>query len=69
MDKHCLIRLLFAGDELQIDKTGKMNGRGAYLCGKPQCWETAATHSALDKALRHDLSDDDRAYLRQMKPS
>ena len=68
-DKRDLIRLVFAADSLRIDATGKMNGRGAYLCRKQACWEAAATRSTMDKALRRSLDDHDRNYLRQMKPS
>ena len=68
-DKRDLMRLVFADDSLRIDKTGKMNGRGAYLCRKQECWELAATRSMMDKALRRSLNEDDRRYLRQMKPS
>lgn len=68
-DKRDLIRLVFAADSLRIDETGKMNGRGAYLCRKQECWESAASRSTLDNALRRSLNDRDRNYLRQMKPS
>lgn len=68
-DKRDLIRLVFAADSLRIDKTGKMNGRGAYLCRKQECWESAAARPILDKALRRNLNDHDRNVLQQMKPS
>ena len=67
-DKRALTRLVFAKEKLQVDKTGKMQGRGAYLCTAPDCWTLAASRTQLSKALRHALSDDDREYLRQMTP-
>lgn len=69
MDKRSLTRLVFVDNKLSIDKSGKMNGRGAYLCGKANCWDAAATRTVLDTALRRDLHDDDRSYLRHMKPA
>jgi len=68
-NKRELTRLVIANDSLQIDRTGKMNGRGAYLCGKATCWALASRGSQLSRALRHELSADDRDYLRQMSPS
>ena len=68
-DKRMLTRLVFAQDRLRIDASGKMNGRGAYLCANPGCWRQAAAGSQLGKALRRDLSAKDRDYLRQMTPS
>ena len=68
-DKRRLTRLVVADDSLQIDATGKMNGRGAYLCDNPSCWASSATGSQLARALRQELSDGDRDYLQQMTPS
>lgn len=68
-DKRDLLRIVVADGKLQIDMTGKMNGRGAYLCRKNDCWSTASSHMQLSLALRRDLSDGDRDYLRQMTPS
>jgi len=48
---------------VQIDKIGKMAGRGAYLCGTSSCWEKAARSEALSKALRTNLSDDEREII------
>ncbi|MDE2951403.1 MAG: YlxR family protein [Chloroflexota bacterium] len=69
MDKRSLTRLVFVDSHLRIDESGKMNGRGAYLCGKANCWDAAATRAVLDAALRRELHDDDRSYLRHMKPT
>jgi hypothetical protein len=33
------------------------------LCDKPECWHGAAQGKALDKALRMELQDEDRAML------
>lgn len=39
-----------------IDPTGRMNGRGAYLCEKPECWERATTTPILNRALNTQLT-------------
>src|SRR5690349_9757654 len=45
---------------VQIDPTGKLAGRGAYLCSTPSCWERAARGDALLKALKTTLSAAER---------
>jgi hypothetical protein len=37
---------------VEIDPSGKRNGRGAYLCHNPACWEQALKRHALERALR-----------------
>ena len=68
-DKRSLTRLVISQERLRIDESGKLNGRGAYLCGNADCWRKAVAQPALSKALRRELSEDDRDYLRQMTPS
>ena len=68
-DKRVLTRLVFAQGKLRIDESGKMKGRGAYLCADANCWRQAGTEPLLSRALRRDLSQEDRDYLRQMTPS
>lgn len=67
-DKRDLTRFIIADARLQIDESGKMNGRGAYLCSRSACWELAAARPLMARALRVELSYNDRIYLRQMKP-
>ena len=45
---------------VQIDPSGKLAGRGAYLCDNPACWQQAARGGALDRALRTALTDKER---------
>jgi len=68
-DKRLLTRLVMADDKLQIDASGKMIGRGAYLCGNPGCWTSSALRAQLARALRQELSNGDLEHLRQMTPS
>ncbi|GAB4570668.1 MAG: hypothetical protein Kow0077_05320 [Anaerolineae bacterium] len=69
MDKRALNRIVYAPDEgLVVDPTGKRNGRGAYLCDQPACWEAAASSPVLDRALRITLTPAERARLREQRP-
>jgi predicted RNA-binding protein YlxR (DUF448 family) len=42
---------------VEIDTSGKQAGRGAYLCQKKSCWETALKRRNLNHALKITLDD------------
>lgn len=67
--KRMLTRVVRTDEGLKVDPTGKLNGRGAYLCDKTTCWERAVKTKTLDKALRIALTDVDRQLLQQAMPS
>ncbi|HVO44339.1 MAG TPA: YlxR family protein [Aggregatilineales bacterium] len=67
--KRTLTRVVRTADNgVQIDPTGKHNGRGAYLCDKPACWHRAVDSDVLEKALRTTLTAQDRERLRGAIP-
>ena len=41
-----------------IDKTGKANGRGAYLCNDKNCLEKAIKSKALNRAFTTEISEE-----------
>jgi len=53
---------------VQIDPTGKRNGRGAYLCSQRSCWDRALNSDLLEKALRTTLTSADRERLVALRP-
>lgn len=58
MPKKELIRVVRTPEhEIQIDPTGKKSGRGAYLCGKEECFRLAKKKKALDRALKVQVDD------------
>lgn len=63
--KRGLIRVVRDGEgRVAVDATGRRNGRGAYLCHVPACWQAAIKRKALERALRLDqLHPDDREAL------
>jgi predicted RNA-binding protein YlxR (DUF448 family) len=62
--KRQLVRLVRTADgRVRLDPTGKAAGRGAYLHTQLACWEKALNGKALDRALKTDMSDTDRATL------
>ena len=47
-----LIRVVRSPEgELSLDFKGKAPGRGAYLCGKPECLKKARKSRAIERAL------------------
>jgi uncharacterized protein len=62
-EKRELIRLVCNSNKVEIDLQGKMPGRGAYLCSKPECWESGAGQNRLDHALRTKVSSENRQLL------
>jgi predicted RNA-binding protein YlxR (DUF448 family) len=48
---------------VEVDPTGKKNGRGAYLHADPACWDLALKRKALQHALKTEIGAADRAAL------
>jgi predicted RNA-binding protein YlxR (DUF448 family) len=46
-----------------VDETGKLSGRGAYLCHRASCWEKALKGGRLAHALRGEVSVEDKEKL------
>lgn len=64
--KRALTRVVRTGEgAIEVDPTGRKNGRGAYLCDKKECWEKATTTSILAKALRTIPSQESLTHLRE----
>jgi predicted RNA-binding protein YlxR (DUF448 family) len=62
--KRDLVRLVRTADgRVAVDPSGKKPGRGAYLCGNPECWQVGLRRGALERALKTTLVEADRAAL------
>lgn len=58
-DKKDLIRIVKNKDgEISIDKTGKMPGRGAYICDDVECLEKAIKSKRVDKVFETTIEDE-----------
>src|SRR5687768_3824750 len=63
--KRTLVRIVRTPESaVEIDLTGKRNGRGAYLCDDPACWERALRSEALANALKTTIDPTAVAMLR-----
>ena len=63
MPKRALIRVVRQPEGVQIDPSGKIPGRGAYLHDRRSCWERGLK-GALAQALKTELTTKDREDLK-----
>lgn len=62
MSKRSLIRIVRGPHRVQVDPTGKMPGRGAYLHDRRSCWDRGLKGS-LAHALKATLTVEEREQL------
>ncbi len=57
-DKKDLIRIVkLPNGEINIDKSGKMPGRGAYICDNIQCLEKAVKTKRIERVLETKIEN------------
>ncbi len=49
--------------DIEIDPSAKKEGRGAYICPDPECWEKALSGNQLENTLKCNLTRDNREQL------
>lgn len=55
-DKYNLIRIVrMQNGEIHIDKTGKLNGRGAYICKNIKCLEKVIKSNRISNILQCNI--------------
>ena len=56
-NKYELIRVVKTQDgEIHIDKTGKMNGRGSYICNDINCLEKVMKTNRIERILKSNIN-------------
>jgi len=54
-----LVRVVLTPEStIDIDPTGKRNGRGAYLCNNEECLRQARKRKSLERALKTSIAED-----------
>lgn len=57
--KQQLIRIVKTPDgEIKLDTTGRLNGRGAYICKSANCLKKAQKAGALSRAFETNVADE-----------
>ena len=64
--KQTLTRIVRSPEGVQVDLTGKISGRGAYLHNQRECWDKALK-GALANALKTKLTAEERIALEEYK--
>jgi len=61
--KRALLRLVRTEKGVEVDATGKLPGRGAYLHPYQSCWQMVLRGGRIEQALRMRVNDTDRQML------
>ncbi|MBC7959599.1 MAG: YlxR family protein [Vallitaleaceae bacterium] len=70
-NKKSLIRIVKnKDDEFFVDLTGKLNGRGAYICHSDACMEKAIKSKGLERSFQCKIPDEVYEQLKRgLKPN
>lgn len=58
LPKKELLRVVKSGEEIFLDKTGKANGRGAYICSDVECFNKLKKGKLLNRAFSMEVSEE-----------
>ena len=65
-EKKQMIRVVRTPEgEMTLDRSGRMNGRGAYICPSRECLEKAIRNRSLNRSFRAEVSAEVTDRLRQ----
>ncbi|MHB0997776.1 MAG: RNase P modulator RnpM [Armatimonadota bacterium] len=65
-EKRSLVRIVRCSTgEIMVDNTGKLAGRGAYLCRSAECLRRAIKEKRLPRALRTEVPEEAVRQLEQ----
>ena len=63
-NKREMLRLVrLPNGSVEVDETGKKNGRGAYICPTRHCWDKALKEKQLERTLKTVIKE---ANLREL---
>lgn len=57
LPKKELNRIVKSGEEIFFDKTGRANGRGAYVCSNPECMKKLKKQKVLNRVFSCQVED------------
>ena len=61
-----LIRIVKTPDEeVKLDDTGKMNGRGVYICKNEDCLNEVLKKNKLQKSLKKEIKDETKEEIKK----
>lgn len=61
-----MMRILRTSEgDIVLDTTGKMNGRGAYVCCSMECFEKAVKNKGLERSLKMKVPEETYGTLKK----
>ena len=57
-DKSEFIRIVKNNNKIEVDKTGKSEGRGAYICDSTDCLSKAYKFKKIEKTFKMKINDE-----------
>lgn len=60
-----LIRIVKNDEGFSLDKTGKANGRGAYICDKKECLDRLIKNKLLNKTFKTNVPLDEYEKIKE----
>ncbi|MCC8029914.1 MAG: YlxR family protein [Lachnospiraceae bacterium] len=65
-EKRDMIRVVrLQNDSFCVDETGKLNGRGAYLCKNSECLEKAVRNHGMERSFKMSIPKETVALLKK----
>ncbi len=58
-----LIRIVKSEDGIMLDRTGRKNGRGAYMCDNPECVNKLVKQKSLNRTFEMPVSEETYAKI------
>jgi len=53
-----LIKIVKNNNQIEVDKTGKIEGRGAYICDSIECFEKAYKFKKIEKTFKMKIDEE-----------
>lgn len=63
-EKKKVFRVAFYEDKISLDKSGRANGRGAYLCKNKKCVDAAFKKKAFHRAFKKNFNNEEMNNLK-----
>jgi predicted RNA-binding protein YlxR (DUF448 family) len=63
--KRDMTRVVKSPDGVVVDESGRVSGRGAYLCKTKQCWEDGLKNNRLEYVLRTRINPEELKRLEE----
>lgn len=65
-EKKSMVRIVKTAENvICLDETGKMNGRGAYICKNAKCLQRAIQSKGLERSLKTGIPEDVMNLLKE----